>query len=555
MSANGDSEPDQYSIDQIMERLKRNRAPEPASDEGELVTRPDGSQALRVRKRKRRSHQPHKEQQLKKRRMHVVQLAASLILVALFVLGAGLALVYANSGFFRKGLTEKIIVATGAKVKLEQFRMNPRSANAALIELEWPQTEVMKKVLARGMVAKVSPQSFLSGRMTGDEVVAQQAIVWLGTPDLEARPKIGTKDIPISKIKFARLAANRCDVLFGDPLSPVVSLKDSEISYFPSTDEPVVSDALQENDSVSFLNEEKSLSDIVTNRGDLTDRANHFPGVGASIPRLLANRGELAIKGWPKFQVDRGQLEFADGMVKVLGLRLRSEKESRGTLEFSGKISPYAVDHASRLSVTAGNFPIEEIAGAELGKIFSGGIESDPIAASELLIGGGREAMASMSLSFRCAPNSTLALHGLPFLKILSNVLNDDWFEQPVFTGDVIGTLRREGNGVSINDLDLQSRERMAVRGSIRYGSERAYAGVLEIGIAPTLIKASGSRRMDLMFGPPEGNFRWVSIKVSGTAASPADDFEAQYDAAGRGAGSEKPAGKVPSFEELTRPE
>ena len=487
--------------------------------------------------------------------MHVFQLAGSLILVALFVLGSGLALVYANSGFFRKGLMEKITAATGSKVKLEQFRMNPRSANAALIELEWPQSELMKKILARGLVATVSPQSFLGGRMTGDEVVAQQAIVWLGAPDREGRSKIGTKDIPTSQIQFARLAANKCDVIFGDPLSPMVSLKDSEVSYFPSVEEPVVLEDLLDNDSVGFLDEGKSISSMADNRGDLSDRAHHFPGSGASIPRLLANRGELAIKDWPKLQVDRGQLEFVDGMVKVLGLRLRSEKESRGTLEFSGKVSPYAVDHASRLSVAANNFPLEEIAGAELGKIFSGGIESDPIAPSELLLGGGREAIASMSLSFRCAPNSSLALHGLPFLKILSNVLNDDWFEQPVFTGDVIGTLRREGAGVSITDLDLQSRERMAVRGSIRYGRERAYAGVLEIGIAPTVIKASGSRRMDLMFGPPEGNFRWVSLKVSGTAASPADDFEAKYDAAARGATGEKPAGKVPSFEELTLPE
>ena len=136
------------------------------------------------------------------------QLAASLILVALFVLGSGLALVYANSGFFRKGLMEKITAATGSKVKLEQFRMNPRSANAALIELEWPQSELLKKILARGLVATVSPQSFLGGRMTGDEVVAQQAIVWLGAPDQEAAPKIGTKDIPTSQIQFARLAAH-----------------------------------------------------------------------------------------------------------------------------------------------------------------------------------------------------------------------------------------------------------------------------------------------------------------------------------------------------------
>jgi hypothetical protein len=44
-------------------------------------------------------------------------------------------------------------------------------------------------------------------------------------------------------------------------------------------------------------------------------------------------------------------------------------------------------------------------------------------------------------------------------------------------------------------------------------------------------------------------------LKVSGSAASPADDFEAKYDAAGRGTTGEKSAEKVPSFEELTRPE
>ena len=71
----------------------------------------------------------------------------------------------------------------------------------------------------------------------------------------------------------------------------------------------------------------------------------------------------------------------------------------------------------------------------------------------------------------------------------------------------------------------------------------------------PIVIKASGNRRLDLMFGKPKGNLRWVSLRVSGTAASPADDFEAKYDAAGRGATGDKPAEKVPSFEELTRPE
>ena len=45
------SDPEKYSIDEMMERLKGQPADDPATA-GELVTRADGSQALRVRKRK-----------------------------------------------------------------------------------------------------------------------------------------------------------------------------------------------------------------------------------------------------------------------------------------------------------------------------------------------------------------------------------------------------------------------------------------------------------------------------------------------------------------------
>ena len=78
MSAAPD-EPEKYSIDEMMDRLKS-----PASEsaeEGELVTRADGSQALRVRKRKRRSSQPHKEVNSRSRRARIVQVSAALVLV------------------------------------------------------------------------------------------------------------------------------------------------------------------------------------------------------------------------------------------------------------------------------------------------------------------------------------------------------------------------------------------------------------------------------------------------------------------------------------------
>ncbi|MEY3896152.1 MAG: hypothetical protein RLZZ214_1672, partial [Verrucomicrobiota bacterium] len=54
------SEPEKYSIDEMMDRLKSSPPPNP--EDGELVIRPDGTQAIRVKRRKRRTSQPVKRE-------------------------------------------------------------------------------------------------------------------------------------------------------------------------------------------------------------------------------------------------------------------------------------------------------------------------------------------------------------------------------------------------------------------------------------------------------------------------------------------------------------
>ena len=89
------SEPEKYSIDEMMERLKGQSSENPAA--GELVTRPDGSQALRVRKRKRRSEQPKREEAKRTKRIRTLQVAAALVLLLLTGLVMAGAYVYALS--------------------------------------------------------------------------------------------------------------------------------------------------------------------------------------------------------------------------------------------------------------------------------------------------------------------------------------------------------------------------------------------------------------------------------------------------------------------------
>ena len=61
---NPDDHHDHYSVDEMMDRLKRHKGSEDKENDmkdGELITRSDGSQVIKVRKRKRRSQQAPKE--------------------------------------------------------------------------------------------------------------------------------------------------------------------------------------------------------------------------------------------------------------------------------------------------------------------------------------------------------------------------------------------------------------------------------------------------------------------------------------------------------------
>src|SRR5690606_15229555 len=95
-------------------------------------------QAMRVRKRKRRTNQAGKGDVRKNHRIQLMQITGFVILVVLLGLAAGIGILYANSSAYRESLLDKLEVSSGAKASITQFRINPATANANKILLEWP---------------------------------------------------------------------------------------------------------------------------------------------------------------------------------------------------------------------------------------------------------------------------------------------------------------------------------------------------------------------------------------------------------------------------------
>ena len=481
------SEPERYSIDEMMDRLKQ-RPSEESLANGELVTRADGTQAIKVRRRKRRSHQPHKEEKRIARRARMIQVSGALILLMLALFAAGGAIIFANSAPFRQGLASKITAASGAAVELRQFRMNPASANANLVILKWPEGNALAELAVRGVRAEIRPSSFLGKAMIGEEVKSVESNLFLRVPDANASSREASIPQP-GAVRFKRYATSKLNVVCGDPSAPLLRLFEAEASFEPDS--------------------------------------------AGGRPQLLLNRGYLSLPGWTKLNLDRAHIEFRGPELDIIGMRFRHDTDGKGRFEIAGTVSPYQNDRPSNLAVELESYPVSGIAGPELGKLFSGRIDTTSSAKSNYLsFVPGADPQASLTVDFRSSVGASLEVSGFPFLIGIAQILEDDWFERPVFETDATGTLRRANGTIAFGDLNLESKGRIAIRGTLAQTKSLSLAGKFEVGLADAMIQSAGNRRLQAMFGPAKEGFRWLEITVSGSGSAPLDDFKQQYEAA-----------------------
>ncbi len=501
-----DSEPEKYSIDEMMERLKATPIENP--EDGELVTRSDGSQAIRVRKRKRRSTQPHKEQTVRTRKARIVQISAALILLILVLLAVGAGVIYANSKPFRDGLVRMIAQTSGATPELTEFRMNPQTANASTLNLDWPAGNALKNLFLRGVSAEIFPTSFLGKALTGEEIVFNQGTLTLQFPKPGEAVRASPAEAAGLPINFKRYRAT----VFNIKLDPIIGL----------------------------LNTEASLSSQTS----------------TGLPQLRLYRGELLLRGWPKLRMDRALIEFRGNETDIVGLRLQHESDQRGSIGFSGTVTPFKTEQISSLSVSLDAFPISGIAGPSFGSLISGRVDSISATKSNFLaFKPSDDTSASMEITFGVTPTDTIELEGFPFLLAISQLLDrDEWFKKPKFESDATGVIQREKGVISFRNLNFENKARMAVRGDLSMGANHALSGTLRIGIPETMIPKTS--RLQSILSPLESGFRWVDLKIGGTTNAPTDNFKDIYarDEATRQTTPSAPAAEGSTFEELTRP-
>lgn len=506
------NEPDNYTIDDMIDRLKK-RSGDGIEGPGELVTRADGTQAIRVRKRKRRSHQPHKDEQARARQLRIIQVSGAFLLVVLVGLAAGGGLVFGNSPFYRNRMLAGARVLTGADVDMREFRVNPKTANASSVDFSWPEGNVLRSLALRSLTAEIHPASFLGRAFTGEELTAGRAELGLDFPVTGQPRSIEPGRAEPMDIRFLRYAAHHLNLVLGPKTSPVLQLRESE-----------------------FI---------------LQDRGRN------SRPLLLISRGMVTIPGAPALRIDRGHLEFRDEGIDVTSLRLLHEKDNRGYMKLSGNVQPYDAARQSTLAVSLDDFAVDSLVGEPFGKVLNGRVDTVDASRSNFFsFTPAEEPNGVLAVSFESASATPFEVKGFPAFLLLARLLDDHWFENPVFESDVRGTVRRADGEVAIGNLECENRSRISLRMNLRQTADNRLDGTMRLGLADGILKAAQNRRLERVFDEVRHGFHWVELAVSGRPDAPYDNFSALYDAAAAGPEAAIPGSTgTPSFEELTKPE
>ncbi|MES2982572.1 MAG: hypothetical protein V4727_09690 [Verrucomicrobiota bacterium] len=510
------SEPEKYTIDEMLDRLKSR-----GDGEGELVTRADGTKAIKVRKRKRRTDQTKDKLKAQNHRLQLIQIAGFIIFMVVMLIIGGVMILYSNSSAFREGLITKVQNASGSETKLQQFRMNPATASAARLDMDWPEAHALNRLEATTLKAKISPISFIGKVFQGQEIVAAKGNLFLTAP--QSQDDSAAKATGDKRIKFSRYSVTSLNVFFSEEMAGDRMIENVEASYLPTK-----------------------------------------TSKGGEI-RLI--KGLLKMKGWPSLALDRSYIQVGERELDIKSMRfqiplMENQKiPDKGSMDLSGVIRP--LDHGAthQLMVNLDSFQISHLLGSGLGRFFHGKTITKPEDTSNTLQftpGSGQDAL--LKLNITNALDSRVSLSQFKFMGQLAFALDDRWYELPSFDDEVKISMKKSGHLVELEEIYFEQRTRMALKGSVTIKDEAGnISGSLSVGIPEIIIAASKNRKLEGLFSPVKDGYRWIDLKLSGTSAAPVDNFKELYQADPITSKPElktdpKPEG-VDSFDSLIKPE
>ena len=458
-----------YSTDEMMARLKkenRKNRHHSSDSEGELVTREDGTQVVKMRKRKRRSKQPEKEQKRLNPKVKWLIVGSIFGLGALLLASSVFIIAKYNGRSFKESTETSITELAGAqKSEITQLRVTPVSAKAAKYNIDWGAHSFLKNAELNNLRADIKATSFFTKSWIGEEVVASAGKVYFQKP--ASLTEITSESI-ISPYSFGSYRCNQLDIHFGE-----------------------------ERGAPAILGLQISLRQMISEKY-----------------QFVFQDGTMKIPNWPELKLSSGVITLNSQDAEIEAL-LAAGSGLNGELTIAGNI-PKNTQKKIVLDIKAKDYPMQELLGEELGRLIHGTVQSDIGSLSY-----DYQKPSAEGLSFILPFNSTdIQLSDLPFLTNLKNITGNTTYSRPIFT-NCRGNIMRTSEGVSLNNITWISNSIITLTGDIQVAANKKLSGTLNLGIPSSAFESEPPAPF---VGPKDGLYH-ATINLSGTIHNPHDNL------------------------------
>ena len=509
---------DHYSFDEMVSSLREQEREK--DRQGEIVTRSDGSQMRKVRKRKRRSDQvgsaakanKAKEELLRKKRFKIQAISFFALVMILVLAGVARVLQFNGQGFEAKA--QKVAgEATGAKVELDGLGFFPGTINARAATFTWPDSSLIKSLTLGPVEGHLGAVPFATGKMGGREVGGTQGTLKLGASS--GSDKLKTDLEKTQEFDFHRFFCKRLSAEFGSTGFAKAS------------------------------NVHASLRNLQNNQW-----------------QLHLDEGVLAVEGWAPFPVDVGILKFGRGVAEITSLRLdrpegfAPQAHAYDSIFVLKGSVPLEMGAQATLAAELKEFPLGAMLGQQLGQLFTGTVRnlSSP---GSITFTVGENAIDDVTLPFVA---ESISLNRFPFVQDLDEFFPEQGFARLTLLSNTAGVFKKVGSSYLIEDLTGDRYEVLRLRGNVEATKEGALSGQIQLMISRGLLAGNPALENNafLRSGELRGGFIVAKINLGGTVKYPEDNFRSQLGDVSTSSGQVLPPienqGLESLFDDLTNP-
>ncbi len=449
----------------------RSANPDLAKD-GVMVTRADGSKALKVKSRKRRSTQPKKEKEKKNTRNKVILLCSSLFMLLLAGIAFVITLSYYNGNKFSEKVVTTIESKSGAEVKVGGLALSPAKASMKQLTFDWVSpNSVIDSLKLDSLDAGYGIFSFIGGSWSGPEVLADSGEMKLYM--LDAPDQISPSGETPVEFSFDTYKCNKLTATIGEQ-----------------------NDWLVTNTQANFSIDANGGKQVYLYGGELKAPLFEDHKIKSGVIEIKQTYADLSLVLQP---------ENGDGTISLAGeVGYRNASKISLVTKFSNVAMSGWVDLKTK------RFMHGEITKGEgFFKMKLGDIESKEILTH--------------------VESDKIGVSTFAFVETLSLEMKDSFYSRPSFTSGSKFSMNWLKDKVVFSDIKLVETSQMELKGSFEVHKSGDIKGEMKIGIPIVSLSPLEVRRLKKIFKEDDGDLLWTDITIGGTLASPTDDLSDQF--------------------------